>query len=282
MRVLITGSNGQLGKEITEKMGKTMSIKAYGKDQLDITNELQVSKIVNHMKPDVIIHTAAYTSVDQCEFAQKQAFEVNSLGAFYVAKAAQNVGAKMVCISTDYVFSGDKNKPYVEGDIPNPKSVYGISKWMGEKLVQATLKECYIVRTSWLYGGGGNNFVKTMLKLAKQKREIKVVDDQVGSPTYTKDLAEVIIQLIGKSYGIYHVSNSGSCSWYEFAKHILKQAGFDANMIKSITTASYGAPAPRPAYSVMAHDALQRESIPLPRCWEEAVNDFLREELKDD
>ncbi len=188
----------------------------------------------------------------------------------------------MVYISTDYVFDGDKTSPYVEEDQPNPKNVYGMSKWLGEQLVQLTLEELYVVRTSWLYGSCGKNFVKTMLKLAEQKQEIKVVDDQIGSPTYTKDLADVIMQIIGKSYGVYHVSNTGSCSWYTFAKHIFKQAGFDPYLIQPTTTEAYGALAPRPAYSVMAHKSLEKEKLEVPRRWEEAVKEFIKEELRRD
>ncbi|OLO37208.1 dTDP-4-dehydrorhamnose reductase [Alkalihalophilus pseudofirmus] len=279
MRILITGANGQLGKDLAEKGRQIATVIALGKNQLDITNQVQVSQIVSSLKPEVIIHAAAYTAVDQCEYEQKQAFEVNSLGAFHVANAAKIVRAKMVYISTDYVFDGNKMSPYVEEDHPNPKSIYGMSKWLGEQLVQSTLEEFYVVRTSWLYGNGGKNFVKTMLKLAEQKKEIKVVDDQVGSPTYTKDLVETILKLIGKKYGIYHVSNTGFCSWYMFAKYILNQLGFDQNLIKPITTETYAAPAVRPAYSVLAHNSLREENIKVPRHWEEAINEFLREGL---
>ncbi|OIJ18605.1 dTDP-4-dehydrorhamnose reductase [Anaerobacillus alkalidiazotrophicus] len=282
MRILITGANGQLGKELAEKAKQLATVTALGKDQLDITNQIHVSQVINSLKPDVIIHAAAYTAVDQCEHDKMKAFEVNSLGTLHVAKEAKQSGAKMVYISSDYVFSGDKTTPYREEDHPNPKSVYGLSKWLGEQLVRSIIEESYIVRTSWLYGSSGKNFVKTMLKLAEQRNEVKVVDDQIGSPTYTKDLADVIMQLIGKTYGIYHVSNSGFCSWYMFAKYIFKEAGFDPNLIKPITTEAYGALAPRPAYSVLAHNSLKREEIEKPRRWEEAVDEFIREELKHD
>lgn len=279
MRVLITGGNGQLGTALVNNLNAHWNVIALGKSQLDVTDHSQVENIVLNLMPDVIINTAAFTLVDQCEYEKKKAFEVNSLGAFHVAKEAKKIGAKLVYISTDYVFSGDKLTPYVEEDVPNPKNVYGLSKWIGEKLVQSTIEEAYIIRTSWLYGSSGNNFVKTMLKLAENKEDINVVNDQVGSPTNSKDLAEVILHLIGKPYGIYHVSNSGSCTWYTFAKHILTIAGFDPNAVKPTTTEAFGAPALRPTYSVLDHKALERENIKCPRHWKDAVNEFLSEVL---
>ncbi|WP_209125690.1 dTDP-4-dehydrorhamnose reductase [Alkalihalobacillus sp. BA299] len=282
MRVLITGANGQLGKDLALYGKQVADVFALGKDQLDITKGSEVSQVIHSVTPDIIIHAAAYTAVDLCEVEQKRAFDINSLGALNIAKKAKEINAKMVYISTDYVFSGDKGAPYVEEDTPNPKSVYGMSKWLGEQIVQSTIEESYIIRTSWLYGSGGNNFAKTMLKLAEQKKEVHVVNDQIGSPTYTKDLSKIIFQLIKKRYGIYHVSNLGQCSWFTFARHIFKIAGYDSNLIKPISTKAYGAKAPRPAYSVLAHIELEKEDIPIPRYWEEAIIEFIREELQRD
>ncbi|MFV8827441.1 dTDP-4-dehydrorhamnose reductase [Alkalihalobacterium sp. APHAB7] len=282
MRILITGANGQLGKELTREAKQVSEVTAVGKEKLDITNVSEVKEIVNNIKPDIIVHSAAYTAVDNCENEKKKAFEVNSLGTLNVTKAADQVGASIVYLSSDYIFSGEKTTPYIERDEPNPKNIYGMSKWLGEQLIQSSTSKFHIVRTSWLFGSGGENFVKTILKLAKQNKEIKVVNDQVGSPTYTKDLAGVIMQLIYKKFGIYHVSNMGCCTWYMFAKHILKQAGYDPGLIQPTTTQEYGARATRPAYSALGHESLQREGIPDPRGWQEAVNEFIREELNRD
>ncbi|OIJ10419.1 dTDP-4-dehydrorhamnose reductase [Anaerobacillus alkalilacustris] len=280
MRVLITGANGQLGKELVKQLDKQhYSVFATSRIDLDITKESIVETKISQIRPDIIIHAAAYTDVDQAEFNKKTAFEVNALGAFYVAREAKKIGAKMVYISSDYVFSGDKSTPYNEDDPPNPISVYGASKWLGERLVRSTLQESYIIRTSWLYGHGGNNFVKTMINLAKQQKEIKVVNDQVGSPTYTKDLVEIIHRIFNKGYGIYHVSNNCSCSWYEFAREIFLEVGNDPTLVISITTKEYGAATIRPSYSVMECKKLKTEGIKMPRSWQSALHEFMKKEL---
>ena len=195
---------------------------------------------------------------------RKKAFEVNGLGAGYVALAANKVGARMFYISSDYVFDGKKQSPYLEEDVPNPKSTYGMSKWMGEQLV-LSINNGTVIRTSWLYGHDGKNFVKTMLELAKKNKEIKVVNDQVGSPTYVNDLVETLQHLFDKKDGIYHVSNSGSCSWYTFAKTIFEEAGYNPEFVYPTTTEEYGALAPRPHFSVLGHEALLRENVKILR-----------------
>ncbi|WP_034644689.1 dTDP-4-dehydrorhamnose reductase [Bacillus methanolicus] len=277
MDILITGGNGQLGKELERQLSIAHSVISLGKQDLDITSKEDVEKIISNMKPQIIIHAAAFTAVDQCETDRKRAFEVNSLGAFYVAQAASKVGARMFYLSSDYVFDGNKHSPYVEEDEPNPQSIYGMSKWLGEKLV-LLFDHVTVIRTSWLYGHDGKNFVKTMLELAKKNREFKVVNDQIGSPTYVYDLTETIIHLFDKKNGIYHVSNSGSCTWYVFAKTIFEEAGFNPKNVMPTTTEEYGALAPRPRYSVLGHNALLRENVNLPRPWKEALKDFLRKE----
>ncbi|MCS0674073.1 dTDP-4-dehydrorhamnose reductase, partial [Cytobacillus firmus] len=223
----------------------------------------------------------AFTAVDQCEIKCKEAFEVNGLGSGFVAQAANKVNARMFYISSDYVFDGRKQSPYTEEDEPNPQSTYGMSKWLGEKLVQKFTNGT-IIRTSWLFGHDGKNFVKTMLDLAEKNKEIKVVNDQIGSPTYVNDLAETIIELLNKKSGIYHVTNSGSCSWYEFARTIFKEAGFSPGLVHPIMTEEYGALAPRPPYSILAHDALIRENVKVPRPWNEALQEFIRKEKSND
>ncbi|KOP82291.1 dTDP-4-dehydrorhamnose reductase [Cytobacillus solani] len=277
MNILITGAHGQLGKELEKQLCTSHSVIGLGKKDLDITNKIQVDHLISHYKPQLIIHAAAFTAVDQCEIEPKKAMEVNALGTQYIAHAANKIQARLFYISSDYVFDGKKNKPYTEEDEPNPQSIYGLSKWLGEQLT----RHCYhstIIRTSWLYGHGGNNFVKTMLNLSKKGKEIKVVNDQLGSPTYVNDLTEMIIQLMDKKNGIYHISNSGSCTWNEFARAIFEEAGVNPDLVLPITTGEYKALAPRPQFSVFSHQALLREEIARPRLWKEALKEFIRKE----
>jgi dTDP-4-dehydrorhamnose reductase len=276
--ILITGADGQLGKELTRRISQSYSVITLGRKEMEITKQEDVEQNILKYKPKIVIHTAAFTKVDQCEIDRKQAFEVNCLGTGYVAQAASKIGARMFYISSDYVFDGQKCSPYSESDLPNPQSIYGMSKWLGERLV-LYLTEGSVIRTSWLYGHEGNNFVKTMLELAKQKKEIRVVNDQIGSPTYVKDLAEAILELLDKKNGIYHVSNSGSCTWYEFAQSILTEAGYNSKIVHPITTEEFGALAPRPNYSVLGHQSLHNENVQIPRFWYEALKEFIRKEI---
>jgi dTDP-4-dehydrorhamnose reductase len=278
MKVLITGGGGQLGRALFETIKASHEVVRLPKEKMDITNEDNVEAVLENNCPEYVFHSAAYTAVDQCETEQAKAFQVNSLGALTIAKACKKIGSKMIYISSDYVFDGMKTTPYKETDIPNPKSIYGLSKWLGEELVLQTLAESYVVRTSWLYGHGGKNFVNTMLKFATSKKEVKVVSDQVGSPTYINDLADVLVQLIQKPYGIYHVSNNGQCSWYQFAKTIYEYVGTDSNLVQPITTREYGAPAPRPAFSLLNLNKLELNDISKPRPWNNALKVYLRKE----
>lgn len=277
MIVLITGGEGQLGRELSRRLGNHYKVYSLGKAELDITKKEEAANIVSSLNPKVIIHTAAYTAVDHCETEIKKAMIVNGIGTSYIALAARNVDAKLIYISTDYVFDGLSSVEYKEDQNPNPLSVYGLSKWMGE---QFTLNICNgtVIRTSWLYGHDGKNFVKTMLSLANQKKEIHVVNDQIGSPTYVPDLADTIRHLIYKKNGIYHASNSGFCSWYDFAKAILAENGLNQELIKPISTTDYGALAPRPQYSVLGHKALIKAGISPPRHWREALKEFIKKE----
>jgi dTDP-4-dehydrorhamnose reductase len=276
--ILITGAHGQLGKELERRLTPFHSVSSLGKNELDITNKEKVDKMIAQINPQIIIHSAAYTAVDQCEIERKKAFEVNGFGAGYVAQAANKANARMFYISSDYVFDGNKHTPYVEEDKPNPISVYGRSKWLGEEFV-LKINQGTVIRTSWLYGHDGKNFVKTMLALAKKNKEIHVINDQIGSPTYVKDLTDIFIQLLSKKNGIYHASNSGSCSWYEFAKAIFKEAGYNPEHVIPTTTMEYGSLAPRPHYSVLKNTSLIRESIEPLRPWDEALKEFIRKEI---
>ncbi|WP_394138003.1 dTDP-4-dehydrorhamnose reductase [Cytobacillus oceanisediminis] len=279
MDILITGGEGQLGKELKKKLSECHSVHSLGKGELEITNKEQADFVISNIKPHIIIHAAAFTAVDKCEKEMKKAYEVNSIGTGYIAQAGKKVNSKIFYISTDYVFDGTKRFPYCEKDNPIPISVYGMSKWLGEKLV-LTYSDATVIRTSWLYGHYGKNFVKTMLDLGNRNKIIKVVNDQTGSPTYVNDLTDTIIQLLEKKSGIYHVSNSGSCTWYEFAKAIFEKAGYDPKRIFPVSTKEYGAHAKRPCYSVLDNQALLKEGIKPLRNWNEALVEFIRKETK--
>ncbi|MEJ9151437.1 dTDP-4-dehydrorhamnose reductase [Bacillus smithii] len=277
MKIVITGAKGQLGTDLVDLLSdKGHKVYGYGREELDITNFDQVHQVISNVKPDVVIHAAAYTKVDLAESEQDQAFLVNAYGTRNVAVASEAVGAKLVYVSTDYVFDGAANTPYNEFSPTNPMSVYGKSKLAGEQFVRDLHSKFFIVRTSWVYGKNGNNFVKTMLKLAQERDELKVVDDQVGSPTYTVDLARCILDLIQtENYGIYHVSNSGHCSWYEFAKAIFEEAGIEVK-VNPCTTKDFPRPAPRPAYSVMEHMALRLNGFTEMPNWRDSLKRYLK------
>jgi dTDP-4-dehydrorhamnose reductase len=276
MKVIVTGAKGQLGIDLVNLLtDKGYEIYGYGRNELDITNFDQVKKIISEVNPDVVIHAAAHTKVDLAESEPDRAFLINAYGTRNVAIASQAVGAKLVYVSTDYVFDGTANTPYNEFATTNPLGVYGKSKLAGEQFVRDLHSKFFIVRTSWVYGKHGNNFVKTMLKLAQERDEIMVVQDQIGCPTYTMDLSSCILELIQtEKYGIYHVSNSGNCSWYEFAKAIFEEAGIEVK-VNPCTTKDFPRPAPRPAYSVFDHMSLRLNGFSVIRHWREALGEFI-------
>ncbi|MBU2597649.1 MAG: dTDP-4-dehydrorhamnose reductase [Actinobacteria bacterium] len=277
MKILITGSKGQLGSELVELLSKDNEVYGFGHEELDITDKNCVIEIISKIVPDIIIHSAAFTNVDGCESNIKTAFDVNIIGTGNVAMASKKNKSKMVYISTDYIFDGKKNSPYLESDIPNPVSIYGISKYGGELVGKHFLDNFFIVRTSWLYGKRGKNFVNTILDIAKDKKELRVINDQVGSPTYVPDLAKAISALIStKYYGIYHITNSGECSWYEFTKKILKYAEIKDVKVIPISTEELNRPAPRPKYSVLANLNLEKRGIHKMRNWDLALKDFFK------
>ncbi|WP_096199083.1 dTDP-4-dehydrorhamnose reductase [Bacillus sp. FJAT-45350] len=278
--ILITGANGQLGKELSDRGKEKFKVTSLGKAELDITNLYLVQQTVEHYQPDFIIHTAAFTNVDHCEVEKTKAFDINSVGASHIAMGANMIDSKMIYISSDYIFDGRNNRPYGIEDTPNPLNTYGKSKWLGERLVEWNTENCSVIRTSWLYGHARNNFVKTMLNLVKKGQPIAVVADEVGSPTYVRDLANYILLLLDKPEGTYHCSNSGSCSWYEFARKIVEKAGYDPGLIQPTTSKKYGSVAKRPAYSVLSHEQLNNVDLKTPRHWEEALDEFLMKELK--
>lgn len=277
LKIVITGANGQLGRELTEWTTDTADIIGFGRNELDITSLAACRNIFTLHRPDIVIHCAAYTAVDKAESEPDEAFRVNAAATRNVAVAAREVGAKLCYISTDYVFDGTGSTPYNEYDQTNPQTVYGKSKLAGEQAVQTLHDRYYIVRTSWVFGKYGNNFVKTMLKIAGERDQLKVVADQLGSPTYTYDLSAFLLELVNTDYyGIYHASNSGICSWYEFAKAIFEDSGVNIQ-VEPCTTAEFPRPAPRPAYSVMEHSAIRSNGLNVLRPWREALRHYLKD-----
>lgn len=276
MKIVVTGANGQLGQELVRQLEQTSEkLYPFTKSELDITNEIIVNEVITNINPDIIINAAAYTKVDQAEAEEERAFLVNAFGQRNLAIAAEKVGAKICYISTDYVFDGNSMVAYREYDQTNPLGVYGKSKFAGEELTKSLCTRYFIVRTAWVYGEYGTNFVKTMLRLAKEKEEIGIVHDQIGSPTYTVDLAHFIVKLVRtEKYGIYHCTNSGSCSWFEFAKAIFEESNIDVKVLP-ITTEQFPRPAARPKFSVLDNFAMKVNGFPMLRHWREALKEFL-------
>lgn len=281
MRILITGAKGMLAKAIMHSLKDKNELICTDVSELDITKQEEVCKMIQSIKPQCIINCAAYTAVDKAEEEEKLADNINALGPKNLAVAAESIKAILVHISTDYVFGGDKpiEEIYTEEDEKLPNTVYGKTKLKGEIAIQENCSQYYIFRTAWLYGDG-NNFVRTMLKLAKQNKEINVVADQQGSPTYAVDLAAIIKQALEKEipYGIYHATNEGYTTWYGFAKEIFKLANIPCK-VNPVTTEEFPRPAKRPANSKMSKEKLNRQGIHIAR-WEEALAKYIEEETK--
>jgi len=282
MKVLVTGANGQLGTDLCKVLRDFELIPLTDKD-IEISDMSSVKQAFSKYKPDIIINTAAYVRVDDCEDEKDKAFSVNALGARNVAGVAQELGAKLVHLSTDYVFGGEaepRTTPYTEFDTPVPLSIYGKSKLAGENLARHFCLRHFIVRTSGLFGvagsmGKGGNFIETMLKLSREREELRVVDDQVFSPTYSRDLARKIVQLMTTDYyGIFHITNRGACSWYEFTTEILKLADITTPVVP-ITSDQYLQKARRPRYSVLDNSHLRLLGMDDMRPWQEALKDYL-------
>jgi dTDP-4-dehydrorhamnose reductase len=280
MKWLITGASGQLGLALQEELTKLgKEFVAASSSDLDITKPLIVDQVVDLIKPSVVVNTAAWTDVDLAETNKSAAYSVNSLGPQNLAHASKKVGARMVQISTDYVFSGQGSVPWTENAPHDPKSVYGSTKSDGERFVLTNLPSMsYVVRTAWLYSSKGKNFVKTMTNLAlNSKSEARVVNDQVGQPTYSTDLARQIVALVlSKSQaGIYHATNSGKATWFDFAQEIFLLAGADVSRVIPVSTSEFPRPAKRPTYSVLGHDAWAGTSIPAMRDWKIALKEAM-------
>lgn len=279
MNILITGGGGQLGSALAERLyAYGMQFDTADLDTLDITDLKQVRAAVDGKGYTHIVNCAAYTDVNGCESESAAAYAVNALGARNLAIAAEMCGAEIVHISTDYVFDGQKReKPYTVYDLPNPVSVYGKTKLAGEGYVRDFSTRYYIVRTAWLYGKAGGNFVKTILRLAAEREEIKVVSDQIGCPTNAEDLAEAVAGLMTTGeYGVYHCTGKGYCSWYDFAERIVALSGMKCRVLPC-TTEEYPTPAKRPAYSVLDCSSLNMAGIDVMRDWGEALFAYMAE-----
>ena len=275
MKVIIFGASGLLGQALVHEWSGEEIVALSSRDA-DIRDAKAVQNIVNSKRPDSIVLSAAYTDVDGCESKPDHAFAVNRDGAVNVANAAQQNGAKLIFISSDYVFDGKKTVPYEIGDPRNPQSVYGRSKAEAEVRLLQVLPDCCIVRTSWLFGVGGKCFPDTILKLAATRPALDVVDDQRGSPTSVVDLARAIAELCGKgARGIVHVNNAGDCTWFEFAREIVKDAGLGAE-VRPVSSQQMARPAPRPAYSVLSPASLYKYNIQM-LTWQDALQRYLAE-----
>ncbi len=290
MNILIIGCNGQLGTELGNQLTRGTSdlapipadyrgtsVTGLDVPDVDVTNLPELTRQIKAFAPDILFNCAGYTNVDGCETHADDAFRVNAIGTRNLAMAAESVGAKLIHLSTDYVFSGEGTSPYREFDLPNPQSVYGATKLAGEAYAQAFCSRWFVVRTSWLYGHHGKNFVKTMLRLAKEREEITVVDDQLGNPTNAADLAYHLLKIaLTEEYGVYHCTGGGICSWYAFASRIVELSGLPAR-VKPCTTAEYASPTKRPAYSALDHAMLRATVGDEMRPWQDALADFMQQ-----
>lgn len=280
MKWLITGGSGQLGLALqTELSARGIDFASVNSHELDITDQSKVNVLVDSVKPSVIVNAAAWTDVDGAETNESGAHAVNALGPMNLALAAKEVGSKFVQVSTDYVFSGEATTPWSENSFHNPRSVYGSTKSDGEKLVlDAHPSGSYVVRTAWLYSAERKNFAKTMTKLALNgDGEVRVVKDQMGQPTFTGDLAKQIVELVLSSapMGIYHGTNSGQATWFEFAQEIFKLSGTDVRRVIPVSSSEYPRPAKRPSYSVLGHDAWAKTTVEPMRDWRIALTEAM-------
>ena len=277
MKYLITGAQGQLGYDLINELKKRNEFDYYAPnmEEMDITNKEVVSNLIEKYNPDVIFHCAAYTAVDKAEENKEICYNVNVNGTKNIVEAAKKCNAKVVYISTDYVFDGTKDGVYLPEDKTNPVNYYGYTKLCGEEAV-STLEDYLIVRISWVFGINGNNFIKTMLRLAETRKELSVVSDQIGSPTYTEDLSKLLVDLVqNNKKGIFHATNEGYCSWNEFAKYIFEITGNDI-VVNEILTKDYNTIAARPLNSKMSKDKLSEEGIDRLPTWKDATKRFCK------
>lgn len=278
MKILVTGVKGQLGYDVVKAL-ESRGYQPVGVDreEMDLMNNNMIQNFIMNLKPEAIIHCAAYTAVDQAEEEVEICYQINAEAVKVIAECAKTLDIPMIYISTDYVFDGTKASEYVETDIPNPINVYGASKLKGEQYVQQLLEKFYIVRISWVFGINGNNFIKTMQRLGNEQDQLNIIHDQVGSPTYTAHLAPLLVDMIETDqYGIYHATNEGYCSWYEFADEIFKQSQLDV-MLHPITTDQYKTKAKRPLNSKMSKQKLSDYGFHRLPTWQEALKNYLNQ-----
>ncbi len=279
MKILITGARGMLGKDVEQVLQDKHQLILTDEDTMDITDYNQCMAVMSQNKPDLIINCAAYTQVDKCEEEVELAYRVNALGPRNLAVIGNEMNIPLLHISSDYVFDGTKGSGYMEDDTKKPLSIYGKSKSLGEDYITQLTNKFYIIRTSWLFGANGNNFIKTMLRLGKTRESLTVVNDQFGSPTYTADLARAIALLINKpTYGIYHVTNSDYTNWYDYTKYIFKLIDYKVS-VQPVITKEFPRPAPRPHYSVLQNRIWQLEGFSLLRSYKEAVEEYIKDYL---
>ncbi len=279
MRILIAGHEGMLGTDLVKVFCADHEIRGIGLPGFDITVLEDCLAMARDFRPELIINAAALTAVDYCESHEAEAVLVNGYGAGNLASAAASVAARIVHFSTDYVFDGMKREPWVEGDVPRPVSAYGRSKLLGEQLVRMAWTHHLILRTSWVFGLNGPNFIRTIVSAARKGQPLRVVNDQFGSPTNTVDLARQTRMLVEACCrGVYHVTNSGSCSWYDLACRAVEWGGLDVR-VSPVSTGEFPRPAPRPRNSVLENRRLRAEGLPLARCWTEAAREYLADLL---
>lgn len=299
-RILITGAEGQLGSELSETLSGDYDVVAVDKKDFDISDFKAANNFITNSRPNVIIHSAAFTDVDKCEKEKTKAFRINGIGTRNLAIAAKKADSKFFYISTDYVFDGEKQGEYYEYDSPNPKTIYGISKLLGENFVKEQLNNFFIIRIAWLYGKNGQNFTKKMFDLAAKNEEINVVNDQFGSPTWTFNIIEQILKLMPTDfYGTYHCTSQGACSWFEFAVEIFKEIGYQIKSkdkksltlvlkgkgsiqgtkktlkIRGVTSDGFKTPARRPKNSVLENHMLKIQNLDIMPHWKESLSSFI-------
>ena len=284
MRVLVTGVKGQLGHDVMDELA-AKGIEGIGVDveEMDITDAAACEKVITEAKPDAVIHCAAYTAVDAAEDNVELCRKVNAEGTRNIAKVCKALDIKMMYISTDYVFNGEGLRPWEPDDHREPLNVYGLTKYEGEIAVEQNLEKYFIVRIAWVFGVNGKNFIKTMLRLGKERGAVSVVNDQIGSPTYTYDLSKLLVAMIQTDkYGRYHATNEGLCSWYEFACEIFRQAGMDEVEVTPVDSSAFPVKAKRPSNSRLNKDKLTENGFERLPAWQDALGRYLEELKKND
>ncbi len=278
MKILVTGVKGQLGHDVVEELLKNgIEAIACDREEFDLTDKSATESFILNKKPDGVIHCAAYTAVDKAEDEEELCRKINAEGCLYIATACEKIGAKMIYVSTDYVFGGDGEEPYQVDDEKNPQNIYGKTKLEGEKNALENCSRAFVVRTSWVYGINGNNFVKTMRRLAETRDELSVVADQIGSPTYTRDLAVLLVSMIqSEKYGVYHATNEGFMSWAEFAENIMKKSGLSTK-INHIPTSEYPVKVKRPLNSRLSKKCLTDNGFSLLPTQDDALARYIEE-----